>query len=749
MALVGIPARELPGAGNGHYKSYSSCALRGCGGARSASSATGSHDQPSYRLVGASAALITWQMGRRHWKVHRAAKPASTPGKLRSWWAIQSSSQSEGERDESGESRAIESESIGAVQFELVGGPEELDSTDVLLYLGDIDFSASSIPSSQYPSLVAAGFELWTCFLPGDDVKTGFAEMLRSIETWLNSKGPQRVILIGEGFGGLLALALALHFGRSLKGLAMVNPATGYVQQPWSQLRPALPVGPLSDLLTVMPSSEGDLATISQGVTGTLGLRSASAAARAGTLKFRLKAWLRDGWETVRSELRRPALRTPLPATLLAFSVGDLLLPSKDEAQALKSALEERCLSNKLEVKELDSNSHEPLAGDIDLVEMLEKSPILQAPKDPVSDFKFPSMQILEEGSKDVEQLASFVSPVFCSFSADSPSQRSFGLQGVPAPEDVGNRPVLLVGNHQLFGSDLGPLVREFLVDRGVLARGLAYPGAMRTREGRGPPQFQRFGAVPVSPRNIFKLLQRGEMVLLFPGGIREALHGPGEDYQLFWPTKTDFVRVAARFDAVVVPFGGVGADDSAQVLANFGELRKRAEEVVPFMARSEKRSGGLMPVSESLEGGLGFPIIAPRPIPATQTNPGFGDRFYFSFGKPVDLKDVNPKDRDACAKAYSEIRGAVEQELAWLQEARQQDPYRDFAKRQLYERVASLEGPSRRIPAGPLKGELVKSYAKRAPSFEIDQLAPPEKMDIESFEAEPESIAMPQGLAT
>lgn len=744
MALVGIPARALPGAGHGH-KSYSSCVLRGCGGARSAST-TGSH-QPScrpYRLVGASAALISWQMGRRHWKVHRAAKSASTPGKLRSWWALQSSSQSEVERDERGESRVSEGESIGAVQFELVGGPEELDSTDVLLYLSDIDFSASSIPSSQYPSLVAAGFELWTCFLPGDDVKTGFAEMLRSIETWLNRKGPQRVILIGEGFGGLLALALALRFGRSLKGLAMVNPTTGYVQQPWSQLRPALPVGPLSDLLT-MPSPEGDLATISQGVTGTLGLRSASAAARAGTLKFRLKAWLRDGWETVRSELRRPAIRTPLPATLLAFSVGDLLLPSKDEAQALKPALEERCLSNKLEVKELDSNSHEPLAGDIDFVEMLEKSPILQAPKDPVSDFKFPSMQILEEGSKDVEQLASFVSPVFCSFSADSPSQRRFGLQGVPAPEDVGNRPVLLVGNHQLFGSDLGPLVREFLVDRGVLARGLAYPGAMRTREGRGPPQFQRFGAVPVSPRNIFKLLQRGEMVLLFPGGIREALHGPGEDYQLFWPSKTDFVRVAARFDAVVVPFGGIGADDSAQVLANFGELRKKAEDVVPFMARSQKRSGGLMPVSESLEGGLGFPIIAPRPIPATQTNPGFGDRFYFSFGKPVDLKDVNPKDRDACAKAYSEIRGAVEQELAWLQEARQQDPYRDFAKRQLYERVASLEGPSRRIPAGPLKGELVKSYAKRAPSFKIDQLAAPaEKMDIESFEAEPESIATP-----
>ncbi len=60
--------------------------------------------------------------------------------------------------------------------------------------------------------------------------------------------------------------------------------------------------------------------------------------------------------------------------------------------------------------------------------------------------------------------------------------------------------------------------------------------------------------------------------MLLFPGGIREALHGPGEDYQLFWPSKTDFVRVAARFDAVVVPFGGIGADDSAQAQGIVGK---------------------------------------------------------------------------------------------------------------------------------------------------------------------------------
>jgi len=242
-----------------------------------------------------------------------------------------------------------------------------------------------------------------------------------------------------------------------------------------------------------------------------------------------------------------------------------------------------------------------------------------------------------------------------------------------------------------------------------------------------GPSQFQTFGAVPVSPRNIFKLLQQGEMVLLFPGGVREALHGPGEAYKLFWPSKTDFVRVAARFDALVVPFAGVGADDNVQVLANSRELRSKAEELLPFMARSQPKSGGLMPVSESLEAGMSVPFMAPPLSLATQSSPGIGDRFYFSFGKPVDLKDVSPKDKGACKKAYASIRKAVEQELEWLQQARLEDPFRDLLRRQLFERVASIEGSMRRIPEGPLEGKVVKTYAKRAPSFPVEELPPPQ----------------------
>lgn len=39
-----------------------------------------------------------------------------------------------------------------------------------------------------------------------------------------------------------------------------------------------------------------------------------------------------------------------------------------------------------------------------------------------------------------------------------------------------------------------------------------------------------------------------------------------GEEHRLFWPTQTEFVRLAAQFNATIVPFGVVGEDDLLQV---------------------------------------------------------------------------------------------------------------------------------------------------------------------------------------
>lgn len=39
-----------------------------------------------------------------------------------------------------------------------------------------------------------------------------------------------------------------------------------------------------------------------------------------------------------------------------------------------------------------------------------------------------------------------------------------------------------------------------------------------------------------------------------------------GEQYKLFWPDQPEFVRMAARFGATIVPFAAVGEDDLVEV---------------------------------------------------------------------------------------------------------------------------------------------------------------------------------------
>ena len=43
-----------------------------------------------------------------------------------------------------------------------------------------------------------------------------------------------------------------------------------------------------------------------------------------------------------------------------------------------------------------------------------------------------------------------------------------------------------------------------------------------------------------------------------------------GEEYKLIWPDHQEFVRMAARFGATIVPFGCVGEDDIVEVSFSF-----------------------------------------------------------------------------------------------------------------------------------------------------------------------------------
>ena len=100
------------------------------------------------------------------------------------------------------------------------------------------------------------------------------------------------------------------------------------------------------------------------------------------------------------------------------------------------------------------------------------------------------------------------------------------GLAGIP-PEG----PVLFVGYHMLLGFELVPLVSQLLMERNILMRGIAHPMMFKIfKKGRLSElslydTFKLMGAVPVSGKNFYKLFSSNSHVLLYPGGMREALH--------------------------------------------------------------------------------------------------------------------------------------------------------------------------------------------------------------------------------
>ena len=53
-----------------------------------------------------------------------------------------------------------------------------------------------------------------------------------------------------------------------------------------------------------------------------------------------------------------------------------------------------------------------------------------------------------------------------------------------------------------------------------------------------------------------------------------QAYKGKGQEYRLFWPSRPEFVRMAARYGATIVPFAGVGAEEGFNMLLDSQEIR-------------------------------------------------------------------------------------------------------------------------------------------------------------------------------
>ncbi|KAL2320359.1 hypothetical protein Fmac_029328 [Flemingia macrophylla] len=537
-------------------------------------------------------------------------------------------------------------------------------------------------------------FDIWCLHIPVAD-RTPFTELVKIVDKTVKSeyeRSPNRPIyLVGESLGACLALAVAALNPDIDLVLILANPATSFKGSNLELLTPlleALPEPFSPDLADILRLTAGNsLRMVLHNVVKGLPIRntaeelvkdfatfSLSLPVLADILPKETLLWKLKMLKSA-SAYAHSRLSAIKAQTLILCSGNDQLLPSQQEGERLQKLLP------KCELRKFDDSGHFLfLEGSIDLVTIIKGTSYYRRSKyhDYGSDFIPPT---LDEAKQIIESSGLFdfvASAVMLSTLEDGTVVK--GLAGIPS-----EGPVLFVGYHMLLGLEKIPLVSRIFLERNILLRGMAHPMMfMRSKKGNLPDissydKLRVMGAVPVAPTNLFKLFSLNSHVLLYPGGMREALHRKGEEYKLFWPEQSEFVRMAARFGAKIVPFGAVGEDDLGQVVFDYNDLVK----IPYFRSEIEKLTNEATQLRSDAGGEIAnqqvhMPVILPK-VPG---------RFYYYFGKPLETKGRKQelRDKEKSQELYLQVKSEVERCIAYLKVKREEDPYRSIGSRLLYQ---------------------------------------------------------------
>nr|AZM65208.1 diacylglycerol acyltransferase 9 [Vitellaria paradoxa] len=534
-------------------------------------------------------------------------------------------------------------------------------------------------------------FDIWCLHIPIVD-RTPFTELVQLVERTVrseNHRSPNRPIyLVGESLGGCLALAVAARNPDFDLMLILSNSATCFNKSRLQLLIPFLEIMPdqleisVPYMLTGIPLTmvratvekglplQQTFAELSQGVNALSSFLSVLAAALPGdTLLWKLRMF-RSAAAYTNSRLHAVKAQT-----LILSSGKDQLLPSKEEGERLSHILP------KCEIRKFNDSGHALFLEDgVDLVTIIKGASFYRRERiiDYASDYFPPSPSEFKKMVEPWRWLEMAAAPMILSTLENGKIVR--GLAGIPA-----EGPVLFVGYHMLLGLELVPLISAFWTERNLLVRGIAHPMLYSNLGDESVLDISSFdsvrimGAVPASASNFYKLLSSKSHVLLYPGGAREALHGKGEEYKLFWPEQTEFIRMAARFGAKIVPFGAVGEDDIGQVFLDKDDLMK----IPCYKDYIDEMKGKVIQLRTDIGGEVSkqdpvLPLILPK-IPG---------RFYYLFGKPIETegRKQDLRNRDTARKLYLEVKSEVERCIAYLKDKRENDLYRNIFPRLIYQ---------------------------------------------------------------
>lgn len=139
--------------------------------------------------------------------------------------------------------------------------------------------------------------------------------------------------------------------------------------------------------------------------------------------------------------------------------------------------------------------------------------------------------------------------------------------------ENLPERRALLVANHA-FGWDLGFAIAAIQrrTGRTVFALGehvwWKWPFLRRLAAA--------VGVVDGTTENVDTLLKADQLVLVMPGGLREAMKPSALRYRLMWGHRYGFVRAAIRNHTPLIPVAALGADEIFDFVGDAFDRGKR-----------------------------------------------------------------------------------------------------------------------------------------------------------------------------
>ncbi|WCJ43270.1 Esterase/lipase/thioesterase family protein [Euphorbia peplus] len=583
---------------------------------------------------------------------------------------------------------------------------QPLENSPVLLFLPGLD--GVGLGLTLHHKSLGKVFEVRCLHIPIYD-RTPLEGLVKLVEEAVrlqHASFPDKPIyLVGESFGGCLALTVAARNPKIDLVVILVNPGTSFDRSHLQLLFPVLEVLPeglynavpylLSSIMgnpLKMAIADIDFKLpprfkIQQFFANLIGFPTYVPdiinSIPSGTFLWKFKL-LKEAAADANSRLHA------VKAEVLVLASGnDNILPSRYEAERLQSSLQ-NCT-----VRHFKDNGHTLLVEEcVSLLTIIKVSGKYRRSRrlDFVSDFVPTSMSEFRGFFERLDRSRSFrIASSSAMFSTMPDGRIVRGLSGVP---DEG--PLILVGNHMLMGMEVYTLVDEFLRQKNFLIHGMTHPamfsgGSENTSDAMSLGDwFQVMGATPVSPVNLFKLLSAKKNVLLYPGGARESFHYKGEEYKLIWPDEPEFVRMAARFGATIVPFSSVGEDDILHMGLDYHDLMK-----IP-MVNDYIRDGTYkaIRVRDASQG-----TVATKELCVPWILPKVPGRFYILFGKPIETKgnEALLKDKKCANEMYMQVKSEIRSNIEYLLNERKHDPYRSVIDRTLH---CTLYSPLSDIPA-------------------------------------------------